>query len=317
MRMRFIIPLWAALMFVWPACPAGAGVANQVLAVVGDNVITMLDLEKLIGPTVERLKAQTQGQNLESQLSTLRSQALQQMVVEFLTSGEAERLGITVKEDDVNDGIARVLEINKIDQDELVRKLAKDGITLDEYREQIKQQILRARLVYSTVKAKIIISEKEKLELYESRRDEYQTVREIELRRIVLPADRQDLVQEVETRMGSGADFASLAKELSIGPEASDGGLLGHFKLDQLSEDIRAAVKDLKEGQVSKPVETKEGLQLFAVSGVKVKEGKSYEEMEPLLAEELLQKKLDKKYGELIEEVRKRTYIKIIPVRND
>ncbi len=317
MKMRFVLLVWAAAIMIWPPSPLRAEVANQVLAVVGDEVITMLDLEKLIGPTVERLRAENQTENLESQISILRSQALQQLVVELLTAAEAERLGIKVGEADIENGIQRIVEINKITQDELVRKLAKDGITLDEYRDQIKQQILRARLVYSTVKAKIIISEKKKLELFESRREEYQTVREIELRRIVLPQDRPELVQEVSGKLSSGADFVSLAKEFSTGPEASDGGLLGYFKVEQLSEAIREAVKDLKEGEVSQPVETREGLQLFTVSRIKVKEGKTYEEMEPVLADELLQKELDVKYSELIEEVRKRTYIKIIPVRNE
>jgi peptidyl-prolyl cis-trans isomerase SurA len=317
MRRRLGILVWALVCLIWAAAPVRAEVANQVLAVVGEDVITMLDLEKLIGPMVERIRVEQQGTDVEGKIAALRSQALDQMIVELLTSGEALRLGIKVRKADVDGGIDRILEMNKIDLDDLVRTLAKDGITLDEYREQIKGQILRARLVYSTVKAKIVISEKKKLELYESRKEKYQTVREIELRRIVLPKSDPDQAAAVRERIVAGEDFTALAKELSQGPEAGDGGLLGYFKLEQLSEVIREAVQGLEEGQVSQPVDTREGLQLFMFSGTKVKEGKPYEEVEPILADELLQKELDREFGEMIKEVRKRTYVKIIPVKSD
>ena len=315
MKRRYRILAWSVLILTWACGPVRAEVANQVLAVVGDNVITMLDLEKLVGPTVEKLKAENRDGKTEERIASLRSQALEQMIVEYLTAAEAKRLGIKVRKSDIDNGVRRILKINKITRDDLIRTLAKDGITIDDYREQIRRQILQARLVYSTVKAKIVITEKQKREIYESRQSKYQTLREIELRRIVLPRDRRDLVEEVEKKLAAGADFAELAKELSQGPEAKDGGLLGFFKVEQLSREIREAVKGLDKGQVSRPVETKEGLQVFMISGIKVKEGKTYEEVEPIIAEELLQKELDKKFRELIQEVRHRSYIKIIPVR--
>ncbi len=316
MKRRYGIVIWTVLFLVWGWATVRAEVANQVVAVVGDNVITMLDLEKLIGPTVAKLRAQNPDANLEGQVSMLRSQALEQMVVEFLTTAEAERLGIKVNEEDVEGGIERVLEINKMTKDDLIKALARDGITIEEYKEQIHRQILRARLVYSSVKAKIIISEKKKRELYDSRKEEYQTTREIELKRIVLPPEARNTAEEIKGKVEAGADFAEMAKEFSRGPEASEGGLLGFFKVEQLSQEIRTAVDGLKKGQLSKPVETKDGLQIFMISDVKVREGKSYEEVEPVLAEELLQKEIDKKFTELLNEIRKRTYIKVMRVED-
>jgi len=294
----------------------GAEVANQVLAVVGDEVITILDVEKLIAPQVEEIKARGGGLKAEQQIASLRQQALDKLIQDRLLAGEANRLGIKVTKEDVDGGLKRILEINNIDMEELIKTLAKDGYTLEEYRKELEGQILRARLVYTQVKAKIIIPEEEKRAIYEARQSEFATVSEIELRRILLPADASDLAQEIIAKLDSGADFAELVREHSKGPEAADGGSLGFFKLEQLSAVIREAVANLKSGEHSRPVQTGEGLQIFQVAETKTKQGKPYEEVEPLLTEELLQKEIDKRFNELMEKARKRVFIRIMKAEN-
>ena len=133
MTRRILVFTCAVAVLVFTAGSAGAEVANQVLAVVGEDVITMLDLEKLIGPTVAKIRAQGNSTAADSQIATLRSQALNQMIMERLTSAEANRLGIRVRKSDVDDGVKRVLDINNLTREELIRRLAKDGVTLEAY----------------------------------------------------------------------------------------------------------------------------------------------------------------------------------------
>lgn len=308
---RIVIGLMVITCF---SLPAEAGVTNQVVAVVGEDVITLMDLNKLIGPHVERLRSQG-GTGLDRKIAQMRTQALEQLIVERLAVQEAARLGIKVTKADVDSGEVRVLEMNKLTKDQLVKSLAKDGMTYEEFRDKIKTQILRARLVFSQVKAKVMITEEEKKALYNARRDEYETFSELVLNRILLPREKADKAEEILISLKGGAEFGQLAKLFSTGPEAKDGGRLGKFKAEQLSEIIRNAVENLAAGGVSGIVETRDGLQIFQVEEIVTTTGKTFEEMEAQLEEELMRKELDEKFGEWITKVRRRSYVKIMEVK--
>jgi peptidyl-prolyl cis-trans isomerase SurA len=57
-----------------------------------------------------------------------------------------------------------------------------------------------------------------------------------------------------------GADFAELAKKYSDDKESAPlGGLLGKFSIDQFDKSLQGVVKDLKEGDISAPVEVSTG----------------------------------------------------------
>ncbi|MBW1712076.1 MAG: SurA N-terminal domain-containing protein [Deltaproteobacteria bacterium] len=296
--------------------PAQAEVANQVVAVVGEEVITLLDLERIIAPQVAQMRAQHSGPDLEQKIKLLRSKLLEQMIIDRLTRMEAERLGIVVSEDEVDQALERVLEVNRLTKDELIRALAKDGVTLDEYREELKRQIIQVQIVYKEVKPKIIIPESAKRELYESRKEKFRGFVEVELRQILLPPGKTELAAKIKQEIEAGGDFAKLASQYSSGPEAKDGGLLGTFRLAQLSSQVQEAIKGLETGQVSQPVETKRGILIFQVSRKKVQEDQTFEEVEPQLTEELIKKELNKKFMEWIEKVRQRSYVKVMEIKD-
>ncbi len=297
-------------------CPAQAQLVNQVVAVVGQEVITLAEVDQEIADQLAVLKSRYQGQELKEKINQLREKALDELINTHLAEIEAKRLGVVVQESEVDQAIEEVLKNNRLSRQELERNLAREGITWQRYRAKVRIRILASRLVYKELKPKILIPEEEKRRLYESRKDQYAAVVEVTLGRIVLPATNRDLIEKIETELRQGADFTALAERYSQGPEAKDGGLIGAFKLDQLSDKIKKAVADLEQGGISQPVEAGPNLQIFKLIKKKVIAGQTFKELEGQLTEELQQKALAAKFDEWIKQVRERSYVKIMKIED-
>ncbi len=85
----------------------------------------------------------------------------------------------------------------------------------------------------------------------------------IELRMIVV--DSSSLADRVTQRLKSGEDFASLARELSIDPTASDGGSMGRVDPSSLRAELREALKGIVPGQITGIVRVPSGYAILKV----------------------------------------------------
>ncbi len=296
--------------------PASARVVNQVVAVVGKEVITLRELDERISEHLDDLARRYSGQELKKRVAELRSKALNLMINDRLAEAEARAMGISVSDADVDKAVESILETNRMTRQQLERTLATEGLTWESYRDKLRKQILQSRLVYRALKPKIFIPKEDKLALYNARKDQYKGDEQVVLRRIVLSLDQRELAETLKQRLDGGADFARLAREFSIGPEAESGGLLGSFSVDQVSARIREAIKGLEPGQHTAVVESPGGFQIFQLVERKITPGKTFEEVEPQLTEELTNKALAKKFEKWIAEVRKKSFVKIIPIKD-
>jgi peptidyl-prolyl cis-trans isomerase SurA len=103
-----------------------------------------------------------------------------------------------------------------------------------------------------------------------------------------------------------------MAGEYSESPSAKDGGDLGLFKIDELSQQLQKIVKGMKAGEFTSVIDTEQGYQIFFVQDVIRSPGKSLEEASPEIQEKLYYEIVNKKYQTWLTELRKRSYIKII-----
>ena len=109
-----------------------------------------------------------------------------------------------------------------------------------------------------------------------------------------------------------GAAFEKMAAEHSEAVNASDGGKLGLFSLDELAENIRAAVAPLPPGAFSPVIETDQGFQIFYVEDIKESGGKELSEVADEIRQKLYEEAVNKKFQSWIETLRKDADIKII-----
>ncbi len=82
------------------------------------------------------------------------TQVLNQLVENSLVVQEAKRMGIAVDDTDVDNALENFKKEHNLDQERLELGLAAQGITLEQYRERIREQILQSMIVSRAVRAK-------------------------------------------------------------------------------------------------------------------------------------------------------------------
>ncbi len=314
---RSLVRRMAMALLVVLASPAGAvELVDRVVAVVNDDVILLSELEVAIKPYVERLANSGYAPEKEHELKfKIRQEILSQLIDRMLTDQEVRRLGLTVEPAEVDNAIERVKQANFFTDEMLREAMASQGSTLAEYRENVRQQILRSKLVNREIKARTVITAEDAKDYYESHPAEFGDQRRYHLRNILLSSDTQDLAArqaQILDALAGGTPFADVAKRYSQAAQAANGGDLGQFPLDRLSPQIRTAIQPLAEGQYTDWLNTEQGAQLFYLDKIVRAGGKSFEEVKAQIEDTLYRQFVDDKFRSWLDGLRQRSYIRTI-----
>lgn len=144
-----------------PATPAASGAGREldsVAAVVDDDVITRAELNQAVQTTLGQLR--TRGGQLPP-MEVIRKQVLERQILLKLQERAAARNGITIDDLALNAAIATVAQRNGVSVDDLRRRVERDGFSYERYREEIRREMLSARLRQKVVDPGITVSEQE------------------------------------------------------------------------------------------------------------------------------------------------------------
>jgi parvulin-like peptidyl-prolyl isomerase len=135
--------------------------------------------------------------------------------------------------------------------------------------------------------AEITVDPDEIRTYYDTHKRDFLKPARVKVSQILLPTEDRaiqalDMVKEAtETR------FREVARQMSIGVEADKGGEMGVFELGQLPSDMESVIFALKEGEVSRVMQSAYGYHIFRVdmkfSPELVEEEEAAVEIEPLL----------------------------------
>ena len=147
---------------------------DRIVAQVNDDIITLYELNRKAAPFIKRVQAMARPLDEERRMIyELREKVLNQMVDEKLTDQEIRRFNIQVSEEAIDKTIEEMKKRTLMTDQQLRDSLKKEGLTMDEYRTQMKNQILRVRLVNREVKSKIVITEEDIQAFYEENKAQY------------------------------------------------------------------------------------------------------------------------------------------------
>lgn len=302
---------------------AAAEVLDRIVAVVNEDIILLSELKDRMEPFVQRIRQQGFEMDQERQmLFKVREEMLNRLVDEKLTDQEIKRNDIQVDEAAIDSTIERIKATNSFTDEDLREYLEKEQMTMEQYRETIKEQVLRTRLVNYQVKSKIVITEEEIQAYYDSHPEEYGGKIRYRLRNILMrvpdfstEAEKeavQKQMQQLQSQIEAGESFADLARTYSQSPAAADGGDIGEFEKETLSPQIQAALDGLNPGQATAVLDTDQGFQLFYVEAVIRSEGKPLDSVRGEIHQKLFAEVVDKKFVSWLEDLRSQSHIKII-----
>lgn len=305
------------------ALGAEAAVVDRILAVVNEDVITQYDMDTLLRPLVQNIRSQQLPPERELQaVRQLRAEMLNNLIDTKLTEQEVKRYNINVTDEEVENYIQQLKQRRSTTDEQLRGFLAEQGMTLEDYRREVKLQLQRTKLVNREVRSKVVITEAEIRAYYEKNKAKYGGGTQYHLWNLFvkLPpqASTQDreaaqgMLEEVLAELRRGRRFQEIVRmtaQISLNVQGSD---LGLFRIEELTPRLREVVRGLKAGQFSPVVETDFGYQIVFVEEIKETASRPLPQVESEIQDILFRERVDSRFTAWLSELRKRSHIKIM-----
>jgi peptidyl-prolyl cis-trans isomerase SurA len=297
-----------------------AEITNRIVAIVNTDIITLHELntsiKRITGLNAEELRVEDEERFYEAGRAVLDS-----LINDKITKQQITTLGIEIAQRDIDEAIEKVKRENNLTQEELIYTLRQEGITLEEYRESLKREIERFKLVNYEVKSKIVVTEEEVRNYYQSHVMEHTELPQIRLARIFLkvrdPNDKEEIEQrknlgaDILKRLREGEDFCTLARIYSQGPAASEGGDLGWIRVSQLEPLLRKKIANLFPGEYTELEFAGSGFQIIRLVERQQGGEKPFERVRDAIHSKLFREKVEKRYASWLTRLRDESFIKI------
>jgi peptidyl-prolyl cis-trans isomerase SurA len=274
------------------SAPASAAaprvVLNRVAATVNGEVVTQQELEQRAGDEWRRPNTSPPGPERDRAVTLALRRALDQVVSEKLFHAQAVALQLEVTEEQVNAAIEDIKKRNNADDKMLDQMLGEQNLTRATFREQIRGQLESYNVLSAKVRSKVKLSDDDVRNYYQKHPGEFAGEEELHVRIIFVPlaenapadevARAQALGEKALQRLAGGETFAEVARAISRGPGAADGGDLGWLRRGTMQRSLEEVVFALKDGQVSKLVRAGPGLHLFKVEERRTGGGRTFDQ---------------------------------------
>lgn len=290
-------------------------IVDRVAATVDGDVVTLSDLVDRIGPEWARVEALPAGAERDRERKELLRRAFDVLVAEKLLSQQAKALQLEVTDAQVDAALADIMSRNHLDEAGFARALAEQGLDRSSFRDQVRRELETYQVVNQKVRGRVRISDEDVRNYYQTHPQEFGGEDEVRVRHIFLPlregASKEEeekaraLGQRVLERLAAGEDFAKVAKAVSKGPSAADGGELGWIRRGSIQKALEEAAFRLKPGEVSGLVRAGPGFHVVEVEERRVGGGRSLEEVTEEIRMRLYEEQVGTYRQQYIEELKR------------
>lgn len=298
---------------------ARAEICNQIVAIVNQEILTQKELQSMIESFRTEMYPSFVDPNFDS--DRMGQEALWTLIDERLQLQEAEREDITVRPEEIDEGIREIRMKNRLNSDQdMERIIESQHMTMESLRQKIKTGIILMKIQDRAVRSKVQLSDAEIID-YFTRQNNGET-ESIRISHILfsLPEDAgqaeeariQGEAQRVLEEVQKGREFSLAARQYSQDLDtAQRGGDLGYLRLDQMSLPFQQEIARLQTGQTSQPVRTSFGFHLIQITDRKTSQLVKGSEQWNEIKADILSQKAQKYYQQWREELRKQAYIEI------
>ncbi len=293
--------------------PLRAEVLDKIIATVNQEPITQSELRKTEDTLSKQLKDDKKALN-PSEQAELKNYALSRLIDETLLKQQIEKSQIKVSESELKQALDSILKRNNMNDEALKKDLSGKGLTLEQYKEDIRKQMVRLRYFSQNFGSKIKVSDEEVNAYYSQNVAKTSNDQKVKIAQIVLPfsseEDRLKVEKEATSlyeKVKSGKNFDQAMKERS----AAGSGDLGEIAYSGLSPELSNAVAKLAKGQVSEPFKTSSAYLIVKLLDKPQAQLQAADDIKASIRDKIYEYKMQDEIKKYIEKIKKDAFIQV------
>jgi len=308
----------------------GEHLVDRVVAVVNNDVITLSELDRMGREFFARVKEKASETEMDRALEKAREEVLSSLIDKTIVRQHAEHLSITVTEEEIDAAVDQIMARNNATIEDFRRELTSMNIPEQEYRDNIRDQILQSKLINFEVRSRIVIIEDDIKEYYQKEYTQekgesgyhilqmgftWRNTVTLEEAGFDTKEEAREKAEEIRKRVLDGESFKGLAQSYSNLPSAADGGDIGLFKKEEMSEDMKDVILKMQPGEISAIIETGRAFQFFKLLSVRdgdIVVKAPYESVREEISDILYRQEMEEQYKNWVKSLREEAYIKIL-----
>ncbi|WP_263419234.1 peptidylprolyl isomerase [Terriglobus albidus] len=301
-----------------------AEVVEDMVVRVNDQIVSRSDYE--------RAQAQLEGEIAQNHVSPedadkRRKDLLRDLIDQQLLISKGKELGINADAEVVR-RLDEIRKQNHFDSMEALEKAARDqGVSFEDFKASIRNNIITGEVVRNEVGRKLQMTHADEVRYYNAHKNEFTQPEQIHLSEILIPtpatptdsdiAAAQKKADDVVAQLAGGAKFEDLAKTVSGGPTAAQGGDLGMFKRGALAQVLEDKTFVLKAGENTAPIRTRQGFVILKVTEHIPAGVPPLEQIEPQVQEAMYSEQMNPALRAYLTKLREDAYIDLRPGYTD
>ena len=299
-----------------------AEVVEAVVARVGDRIITRTQYQTRLRLGFEEIESTVPPAEQSARKAEYQKELINEMLAEVLLKDRADRLGLTVSPQEIQNAVERLKSQYGLSSDEEFNdSLRRSGMSRAEMELRLRDTLLTNKVFSRELRSREELTDKELRERYDREREDYRLPERARLREIVLTvpegadaatvAETEQKAQTIVSAARGGEDFASLVTQHSESPSKDQGGSIGLVAKGELIANLDEAVFAAAPGTVIGPVRTRAGFHIMSVDERLPSEVPAFESIKDRLRTEASEETFQRDYKAYIENLRKEAYVQV------
>jgi parvulin-like peptidyl-prolyl isomerase len=318
-RQMAMISALVAVMLVAGALPAKVSAdeaMDRIVIVVNDEVVTQREFDRVFLPIKRNIEENFTGSDMQAELKEAEAGVKDHLINAKLATSLAKKNNISIDEEELEKRIETIKRAYYGSEQEFLMALKERGTNLSEFEKEIRDQMLAQKLVREKVSDNIDVTPGEIKELYDAHKHEMVAPEQVLVRTIMVrkqkersDADSRKKIEDLRGKAMRGEDFSALAREMSEGPYAGEGGNMGYVAAGQTVPQIDEVIFALEEGGISEVVETPIGYHIFLVDEKAESRMMELSEVNDFIRQQIFMQKFQQELAKYLEEQRRLAYI--------
>lgn len=284
---------------------------DAIIAIVNDDVITMKDLRQYVASIASQLRVENKSpEEIQQIMGDYERKGIDKLIEDKLILAAANDKGIEVR-DDIIDKRLKEVKDRYPTEDDFIKALSNEGMTVGDLQQKLTDQLKVKYEIDMEVRDKIFVNPQEVTAYYNNHISDFDHKAMVNLQSIFVSFDKhskqeaQSRADEARSRLLAGEDFDAISQKYS------DSSSIGEIEKGQMVDSVESVVFNLKQGEVSQPVNVENGIYVFKLVDSSPERLATLAEVKDKIYSKLLDDEFQTKFKAWVDKLRDKAYVEI------